>query len=82
MREMLAEVLWTYCYLPEGMAYRQGMSHLAGVLLLHLREPHLTCVCLASLLGGSPILRTCMSLHLQPSIDFFGTAHQGCEPSP
>ena len=56
----LREVLWTYCAaLPDGVAYVQGLSHVAAVLVLHVPEPPLACACLASLLSGYPILRAC-----------------------
>jgi hypothetical protein len=66
LRALLSEVLHIYCALPGSLPYRQGMSHLAAVLLLHLQEPALTCASLSSLLGGYPILRACASLHLRP----------------
>lgn len=71
MRGQLSEVLHIYCALPGSLPYRQGMSHLAAVLLLHLQEPALTCASLSSLLGGYPILRACASLHLGPAVEFF-----------
>ena len=71
MRGQLSEVLHIYCALPGSLPYRQGMSHLAAVLLLHLQEPALTCASLSSLLGGYPILRACASLHLRPAVEFF-----------
>ena len=59
MHAMLREVLWTYCSMADGLPYRQGMSHLAAVLLLHVHEPPLACACLSALLSGYPILRAC-----------------------
>ena len=34
----------------------------------------LTCAALSALLGGFPVLRACVSLHVQPAIAFFDTA--------
>ena len=71
MRAALLEVLLVYCALPDGMPYRQGMSHLAATLLLHVHEPHLACACLHALLTGYPVLRACASLHFGPVLLYF-----------
>ena len=59
MHSMLREVLWTYGAMADALDYRQGMSHLAAVLLLHVHHPPLACACLSALLAGYPILRAC-----------------------
>ena len=72
LRGRLRELLWVYCLLPDGLPYRQGMSHLAATLLLHLQDDaHLACASLHALLGGYPILRAAASLRLAPSLRFF-----------
>ena len=55
----LQEVLWSYGASADAIAYRQGMSHLAAVLLLHVHTAPLACSCLSALLSGYPILRAC-----------------------
>ena len=71
LQPQLREVLHVYCTLPDSLPYRQGMSHLAAVLLLHLRSPHRTCVSLCALISGYPILRACVSHHVGPAVAFF-----------
>lgn len=71
MRASLLELLLVYCALPDGLPYRQGMSHLAATLLLHVHEPHLACACLNALLTGYPVLRACASLQFGPVLRYF-----------
>ena len=80
LRADLERVLWVHCLCAHGLAYQQGRSHLAAVMLLALGRPPLACACLTALTAGFPILRACASLHLQPSIKFFDVALSHCAP--
>jgi hypothetical protein len=73
MREVLREVLVTFCSHQDGLAYRQGMAFLAAVLLVHVREAQLACACLSALLSGYPMLRACAALQVQPAVTLFET---------
>lgn len=46
------------------------MSHLGGVLLLHLHDVSLATAALNSLLAGYPVLGACVCMRVDPALDF------------
>jgi len=72
MHEQLRDVLDTYCFYRPDMGYVQGMSYLAGNLLLYM-SPYSAFVCLAHLLN-SPFFHTFLKLdqaRMQQRYDLF-----------